>query len=502
MDIQEKKCIQDLSSELLLEILGYLPCNFRLTSVNRVCHRFKDLVDSITITSLDLKVTLSEKEMLKMNKKGLKRHLVHGLLQKFLQRPLGHTHTSWLPRSCKRFCRLFEHLEQHPKMLGKIRSVSLTVQDRSWYASCFQHQRLLRNLPHLEHLTLSPPPAILPRYLVETLNYVPRAVRSLRLDFLPLTTLSYSRDVFEDILNVMNHYLYLSGLRKLRIDGFLSVELPLVSDRSTTIRDLWCVGCRNYGTAATITGLMRSSPGLVRCVFETNACIELRPPHNILSLYDDGLRLHKRTLRQLVIASCDMGYYQMFWGLKPLDTFYQLEKLALTHALLPESSREDYEDLPPNLKELQIEYPFHHYPWIFKSEDHINMFQRRTVPFQPSDDYPSIFDDEDRLEKFRSRTRQMKYRLPYLQRWIFWFQEDPVQMAEKISGIYDPFTLKTLQVLKQAFKEFDISFEWLVAFSFWDTPVGKVLDAEGDVIMEESGDAEGDSVLLGSYQVD
>ena len=502
MDSQEKKGIQVLPNELLLKIFGHLPCNFRLTSVNRVCHRFKDSVDSITITSLDLKVALSDKENLKTNKRVPKGDSVRGLLQKFLQQPFGQTPTSSLPPSYNRFDRLFEHLEKHPEMLKEIRSVSLTVQDRSLYTSCFQHQRLLRSLPYLEHLTLSPPPAILPHYVVPTPNYVPRTVRSLRLDFLPLTAHSYCADVFDDILDVMHHYLYLSGLHKLRIDGFVSVERPLVSGRTTTIKDLWCVDCRNYGTAATITGLMRLSPGLVRCVFETDASIELRRPHRILSLYKEGLRMHKRTLRQLVIASCGMGDNQMFWGLKPLNMFYQLEKIALVFTLLPEYSRADYEDLPPNLKELQIEYPFDHDPLIFKSEDHIEMFQKRTVPFQPSDGYASIFDDENRLEKFRRRTSQMKSRLPYLQRWIFWFQEDPVQMAEKISGIYDPFTLKTLEVLRQSFKEFDISFEWVVACSFWDTPVGKALEAESDVIMEESGDAERDSILLGSFQVD
>ena len=510
MDSQEKKCIQSLPNELLLKILGYLPCNFRLASVNRVCRQFKDLIDSMAMTSLDLKVTFSEKEILKMEKSiARRRHAVHGLLQKLLQQP------SWLPPSYKRFRRLFKHLEQHPKLLKEIRSVSLTVQDRSWYISCFQHNRLLHSLPYLEYLTLSPPPAFSTLSSMQSLNYGPRAVRSLRLDFLPLTALWYHDNVSEDFLDVINHYLHWSALHKLRIDGLVSIERALADDATTVISDLWCVRCRNHGTATMHTRLMRSSTGLVRYVFETSVHydraggIAFPPPLSPFSLYDDGLRMHKRTLRQLVIASSDDCGIDPHWLLRPLDTFCQLEKLALPFFMLPEPSlgKADYETLPPRLEELQIEYPFHgiEHPysgraWIFTNQNKIVMFGRRTWTriYSDFDTWPSIFDKENRLGKFRSRTRQMKSRLPYLKRLIIWFQGDHALMAKQESGIFDPFTLKTLRVLKQAFKDFDIKLEWLVAFSFWDTPVGKALDAEGDVIMEESGDAEGDSITLHS----
>ena len=226
------RCLQGLPNELLLKILGYLPCNFRLASVNRVSRRFKDLVDSMAMTSLDLKATLSEKEILKIDKIIARRHAVHGLLQKLLQQP------SWLPPSYKRFRRLFKHLEQHPELLKEIRSVSLTAQDRSWYISCFQHNRLLHSLPYLEHLTLSPPPAFSTISPMQSLNYGPRAVRSLRLDFLPLTMLWYHDNVSEDLLDVINHYLHWSGLHKLRIDGLVSIERALADDATTVIRDL------------------------------------------------------------------------------------------------------------------------------------------------------------------------------------------------------------------------------------------------------------------------
>ena len=113
-----------------------------------------------------------------------------------------------------------------------------------------------------------------------------------------------------------------------------------------------------------------------------------------------------------------------------------------------------------------------------------------------SDDYPLIVDNEARLDMFRRRTSQMKSRLPCLKRFIIWFQGCPIQIAERDSDIFDPATLKTLRVLGQAFEEFDITFEWLAVSSFWDTPVGKALDGEGDVVIEESGGAEREPITL------
>ena len=259
------------------------------------------------------------------------------------------------------------------------------------------------------------------------------------------------------------------------------------------------------------TRLMRSSTGLVRYVFETSVHYDrggrlaFPPPLSPFSLYDDDLRMHKRTLRQLVIASSDDCGIDPHWKLRSLDPFCQVEKLALPFFMLPEPSlgKADYERLPPRLEELQIEYPLHGigYPysgreWIFNNENKITMFGRLTWSNLFSDTWPSIFDKENRLEKFRSRTRQMKSRLPYLKRLIIWFQGDNALLARQESGIYDSFTLKTLRVLKQAFKEFDITLEWVVAWSFWDTPVGKALDAEGNAIIEESEDVERDSITL------
>lgn len=73
-DRVESECLQGLPNELLLNIFGHLPCNFRLASVSRVCHHFKELIDSIEVKSLELKVTFPEQDILKMKPNGRKRH--------------------------------------------------------------------------------------------------------------------------------------------------------------------------------------------------------------------------------------------------------------------------------------------------------------------------------------------------------------------------------------------------------------------------------------------
>ena len=475
MDAQKKsRCLQDLPNELLLKILGYLSCNFRLASVTRVCHHFKDLIDSIEMKSLDLKVIFAEKEILKMKRSARKKHPLHKLLRKFVQQPTGQTHTSWLPPSYDRFRRLFEHLEYHPKMLKEIRSVSLSVQDRSWYTSCGQHDRLLHSFPYLDHLTLSPPPPISSRFPVQTPHYGPRALKSLRLDYLPLTAPLYCGDVREDILNVIDHYRYWLGLHKLRIDGLECINVLLVNEGMTSIRDLWCVGCRKCEAVVSTTQLIRSSTGLVRYVFETDTerfPYRPFPPQNPFFLFD-GLLMHKRTLRQLVIASSSSGAICEDWRVGRLDTFCQLEKLAIPCFMLPKSTlnKADYEMLPPKLEELQLEYP--------------------------SEWGPTRFGNEHTLEMFRSGAGQMKFRLPYLKRLIMWDRWNPIEIADSFSGLPDCASREKLQALEQTFKEIGVKFEWLSVSSFWDTPVGKALDAEGDVIIEKSRGGERDPITL------
>ena len=172
-DRMEPKCLQDLPNELLLRIFGHLPCNFRLASVTRVCHHFKELIDKIEMKTLELKVTFPEQDMLKLKPNGRKKHPMYKLLRIFLLQQLSQLPTSWLPPSYDRFRRFFEHLAKHPKMLKEIRSVSITVQDRSWYYWYFQHNGLLDNLPYLEHLTLSPPPLFSMAFPAQTSDHVP-----------------------------------------------------------------------------------------------------------------------------------------------------------------------------------------------------------------------------------------------------------------------------------------------------------------------------------------
>ena len=96
-------------------------------------------------------------------------------------------------------------------------------------------------------------------------------MRSLRLDFLFLTSKGYPGNNYDGIRHVISHHLYWLDLHKLRIDGLDWIGEHFLRDGVTFIRDLWCVGCKNYETADTVTELLRSSTGLVRFIFETNA---------------------------------------------------------------------------------------------------------------------------------------------------------------------------------------------------------------------------------------
>lgn len=476
MDDQTKsKCLQGLPNELLLKILGYLPCNFRLASVSRVCHHFNDLIDSFEMKSLDLNATFPEKKILNVKKSVRKKPSLYKLLQKFVHQQTRPTHTSWLPPSYNRFRRLCDQLEQHPKMLMEIRTMSLTVQDRSWYTSCLVHNRLLHSPPYLDHLTLSPPPPMSFWLLEHNPNYGLRALRSLRLDFLPLTAPLYQGNVHEDIVNVVDQYRYCSGLHKLRIDGLGPITVPFSNLEMTFIRDLWCVGCRACEAAVMNSQLIRSSTGLVRYIFETadteRSPFRPFPPQYTSFLYED-LLLHKYTLRQLVIATSNLGVIHDNWTLGPLNTFSQLEKLALPCFLLPERTLGEarFEMLPPNLEELQLEFPF-------------ALGRKR-------------FGNEQTFEMLRKGASRIKFCLPYLKRLILWDRWNPVQDDDRNSDVFDNFSLKTLRELEQTFKDLDIEFEWLSEFSFWDTPIGKALEAEGNVIIEENEEGERNPITL------
>ena len=474
-DRVESRCLQGLPNELLLNIFSHLPCNFRLASVTRVCHHFKELIDKIEMKTLELNVTFPERDMLDWKAKGRKKHPMCKLLRMFLLQQLNQLQTSWLPPSYDRFRQLFEHLAKHPKMLKEIRSVSVTVQDRSWYYWYFQHSGLLDSLPYLEHLTLSPPPLFSMGFPAQTSNHGRRALRSLRLDFLFLTSQGYPGNAYDGICHVLSHHLYWLDLHKLRIDGLDWIGEHTLRDVKTFIRDLWCVGCRNYETVAPATQLMRSSTTLVRFIFETNASYSpgcafprpLPPPLSPFSLYNSGLYWHKSTLRQLVIASSDDGMIPKDWTTGPLDKFCQLEKLAVPFFMLPRSTldKAGYELLPPNLEDLQIEYP--------------SYWQATQA---------TIFDEEQNLDAVRSHVGKMKSSLPYLKSLIMWDQRDHVQMAEMGGCFLDHVPLENLRMHEQAHKEFGIKFEWVAVPSFWDTPVGKALNAEGDVIIEKSRD--------------
>lgn len=479
----ESKCLQGLPNELLLNIFGHIPCNFRLASVILVCHHFKELIDTIEMKSLELKVTFPEQDILKLKPNGRKMHPMYKLLRNFLDRPLNQTQPPWLPPSYDRFRRLFQHLAKHPEMLKEIRSVSVTVQDRSWYFWYFQQNGLLDSLPYLDHLTLSPPPLFsirFPplfsiRFPTQTSNngrrafHGRRALKSLRLDFSFLTSKGYMGDAYEGMRNVISHHLYWFKLHKLRIDGLDYAGHNLLRNEMTSIRDLWCVGSRNHESAVTAAELMSSSTGLVRFIFETNAsyaagCNFLEPfppPLSLFSFYDSGLYWHKAALRQLVIASSDHGIIPKGWTLGPLDKFCQLEKLAAPFFMLPKPTldKATYEMLPPNLNVLQIQYPF---------------------------DWDAIvFDDLQDVEAVRSHAGKMKSSLPHLNTFIMWHQKKHAQTAETSGTFLDHVPPERLRMHEQVYKEFGVKFEWVTFSSFWDTPVGRALDAEGDVIIEQ-----------------
>ena len=477
----ESRCLQGLPNELLLNIFGHIPCNFRLASVIRVCHHFKELIDKIEVKSLELRVAFPEQEILRMKPNGRKKHPMYKLLRNFLNRPLSQTQPPWLPPSYDRFCRLFQHLAKHPEMLKEIRSVSVTVQDRSWYFWYFQQSGLLDSLPYLDHLTLSPPPLFSirfpplfsTRFSTQISNHERRALKSLRLDFSLLTSKGYIGDAYEGMRDVISHHLYWFKLHKLRIDGLDYAGDNLLRNEMTSIRDLWCVGCRNHESAVTAAELMSSSSSLVRFIFETNAsyaagCNFLEPfppPLSPFSFYDSGLYWHKAALRQLVIASSDHGIIPRGWTLGLLDKFCQLEKLAAPFFMLPKPTpdKATYEMLPPNLNVLQIQYPF---DW-----DAI------------------IIDDEQDVEAVRNHAGKMNSSLPYLHRFIMWQQKKYAQMAETNGDFLDHVPPERLRMHEQIYEEFGIKFEWVAVSSFWDTPVGKALDAEGDVIIEKGWDA-------------
>ena len=466
-DRMESRCLQSLPNELLLNILGHLPCNFRLTSVTHVCHQFKDLIESMEMKTLELKVTFPEQEILNLEPNERKKHPLYKLLRRFLKQPLDLTSTPWLPPSYDRFRRLFDHLDKHPKRLEEIRSVSLTVEDPSWYTSCFPHHGLLISLPHLEHLTLSPPAPFSACFPVQKLSCGAPALRSLRLDFLPLMSQPVSRGVIKDIHKVIEYYLRWLKLHKLRIDGLDLLRMYFMRHITTVIKDIWCVACRNYEAADTAAQLMGSTTDMVRFVFETNVDHLPRrsfgPPLAPLYFYNCILK-HKRTLRQMVISSSDYGVIPTSWTLGPLNMLCQLEKLAVPFSLLPKPTldKAGYDLLPPKLEELQIEYPFH---WE-----------------------ATMFDEEQRLNAVRRHVRNMKSSLPQLKRLIMWDQKNALQMETASGGFFAHVPLETLRMHERAYQKFGVKYEWVTACSFWDTPVGRALDAEGDVIIDKSRD--------------
>ena len=427
----EQRNLATFPNELLMQILSHIRGQSHLAKIARISKQFKALVELLLYRHISLDITYSAKDLRNTR----------------IVNP--YTHTT-IP-SFMRFDRLIDTFSVHPNLAKQVDTLSLRVHRRLWYKLFATDSRLLKLLPDLRTLSLSPPP------FHSVIPYNNWALTSLRLDFSHVTDHYDERSDWLQAgipLQMIARYLSLPKLRKVQVEKILFTSYfdetshLLSGSPVEDLRFLKCCKCR--GDERVVAAFLRSIKCLKRFVFEVSARTTVPDPST--GVFGLALSEHQETIEELAFATSE-GAPVIRWVLGPFTQWSGLKRLAVpSYTILGRSSNSVnlHEILPPLLEELQIE--------------HLTGYSNQT--------WPQVAEKD--LEDMQRLADNKNLCVPQLSHVVWWYQK-PTDSPTDHPACPIRSYLDGLIKIFFAFDEVGVKFVWVTEAFFKDTPVGKRL---------------------------
>ena len=451
----EKCKIKDLPTEILTQVLSNNRGQRHLAKIALVSKRFKEVVEPLLYRHISLSIRYSAKE--------------------FSNTRLVNKYSYTTIPSFVRYDRLINTLSLHPNVCQQVRTLSLRVQRRLWYMLFAADFRLLKLLPGLRMLSLSPPP-----YDSDFPHNI-RSLRSLRLDFshvtdhYDLTGEWVSRGV---PLQILARCLRLPELRKVRLERVLytaKLDGTCYFLRDTSfIQDLRLLSSYEQKSDRVLAALLRSIKCLQRFVFETLSELpRMARPAPSAGVFESALSGHRRTIEDFAVATSN-GAGRIGWRLGSFTQWSNLKRLAVPGYMLRgdlSSPCKLHENLPSLLEELQVQLPTGH-----NSLSPPRMFPHIIPTSSIFGHYDSMVDaiETVRIVDMLRLAEVKNLYVPRLNHVVWWYQSPTTVPADHLGHPAD-MDLCSLIETSVAFAEAGIKFEWVTQPFFKDTPFGERL---------------------------
>ena len=380
-------------------------------------------------------------------------------------------------------------LNRHPEMCKHVQNVSLRVSNKSWYENIGGHQRLLILLPSLQQLTLDPPPKWYDFEMNDCLT-------TMRLSFFydKGSFWAPARRIDGNSFN-LNEYLSIPTLRKVQFSyverRFYHNTIHTGTPASSAVTDLRFTDWHpeDVSILASILPSIRHLKHFMIDVRDRWMHHPVTVPMCGLVPHDYGLLLqpHTASLEELVIAYSNGAYNDLMHFppspspvMGPLTNYENLKRLAIPEPFLvglPDLSFHSI--LPPNLQELQIQYPVR----VLITSPQMPVSERAYY----------------HVSKMEALAQNKEQFVPRLKHVVWWFQRDPgpdyvngllpngrsysyrLNVMARPHGpsqgpVHGP--LSTGERLAKDFRKVGVRFQWVSEASFRATPFAKFLYAQ------------------------
>ena len=292
---KKKHQLANLPNELLAQIFSNIHGQSHLAKIVLVSKQFKALVEGLLYRHISLDVQYSTGDF-------------------------SNT-TSFLP-----FERLIDRLSVRQDLARHVHRLDLRLRRRFWFDAA--HSRLLKHLPELQALSLSPPPYEL------SIPASDWTIKSLQLDFSHVTDhYVEGRDWLRAgvPIYIIAEHIRLVKLCKLQANtvyfapGFDDTRhLPI---GSSSVVDLRFLNCLVMKSDSVLASLLRSTKYLQRFVVEFWSTTIASSPGPSAGVFELALSEHQETIEELAIATSG-GLAKIKWPLGPFTQWSGLTRLV------------------------------------------------------------------------------------------------------------------------------------------------------------------------------
>ena len=452
---KKKHQLANLPNELLTQIFSNIHGQSHLAKIALVSKQFKALVEGLLYRHISLDVQYSAGDFSDTT-----------FFNKFSYTKIP----SFLP-----FDRLIDRLSVRQDLARHVHRLDLRLRRRFWFYAA--HSRLLKHLPELRALSLSPPPYEL------SIPASDWTIKSLQLDFSHVTDhYVEGRDWLRAgvPIYIIAEHIRLAKLRKLQANtvyfapGFDDTRhLPI---GSSSVVDLRFLNCLVMKSDSVLASFLRSTKYLQRFVVEFCSTTIASSPGPSAGVFELALSERQETIEELAIATSG-GLAKINWPLGPFTQWSGLTRLAVPSYMILGTSpriRKLHEILPPLLEEFQIEHSTAH---LERTTPQIS-FQQPPV-YQPTR-WPGLYDSEidaaraEDVADMRLLAANKDIYVPKLKLVIWWYQTPETPSADYFDYPIDR-SLAGLRLTSFEFEKVGVKFEWVAESLFKDTPFGKRL---------------------------